>query len=300
MRLGNARIRAGACSWADKSLVSAGTFYPRRTMSATERIGWYCSRLPVAEITATYRFPPTPELAAQWVERSPEGFVFDVRAWSLLTGNPTFPDSLWPDLQGALRPSRRERRRLYPHHLPGDALEECWDRFAHALAPLRRANRLGAVILTYPGWFSPRPAAWGELAAAPQRLPGVPLAVELHHPGWFEGDTCHATLEFLEEHGLALVCLDGPPTGPRALPPVVAATAQLAVVRFCGRRQVGDEPWTWPYRYRADELGAWVPRIEALAASADDVHLLMDNGWRTDAVDGAEQLMALLEARATG
>jgi len=267
-------------------------------MTATERLAWYCSALPLAEITATYRFPPTPQLSAQWAARTPPGFVFDVRAWSLLTGNPTFPDSLWPDLHAAVRPSNRERRRLYASHLPSEVIEECWQRFTHALEPLRRADRLGAVILTYPGWFSPRPAAWAELAAAAARTEGLRVAVELHHPGWFEGDTCHDTLEFLEAHGLALVCLDGPATGPRALPAVVAATAQLAIVRMCGRRAVGEEPWTWPYRYQAAELQAWVPDIAALAESADDVHILMDNGWRTDAVDGAAALLGLLDASA--
>jgi uncharacterized protein YecE (DUF72 family) len=59
---------------------------------------------------------------------------------------------------------------------------------------------------------------------------------------------------------------------------------------------VGDEPWTWPYRYAAAELEGWVPKIASLAASADDVHILLDNGWRTDAVDGAGALLSLLDA----
>jgi uncharacterized protein YecE (DUF72 family) len=179
-------------------------------------------------------------------------------------------------------------------------MDECWKRFLHALGPLQRAGRLGAVILSYPGWFSPRPSSWAELAETAQRLEGFGVAVEFHHPGWFEGDNCHATLEFLEDHGLALVCVDGPTQGPRALPRVVAATAQLAVVRMCGRRAVDDEPWTWPYRYSQEELAGWVSPLADLAASADDVHVLMDNGWRTDAVDGAATLLGLLDEAARG
>jgi uncharacterized protein YecE (DUF72 family) len=75
---------------------------------------------------------------------------------------------------------------------------------------------------------------------------------------------------------------------------VVAATSDVAIVRFAGRRAVPDEPWTWPYRYGTDELAAWVPRVRELAASAREVHLLMDNGWRSDAVDNAEELLALV------
>jgi uncharacterized protein YecE (DUF72 family) len=289
-------VRAGACSWADRGLIADGRFYPRRTMSARQRLGWYSSKLPLAEITATYRFPPTPELAAQWAERTPHGFVFDVRAWSLLGGNPTFPDSLWADLQGEVPPARRDQRRLYSHYLADDVVEECWARFCHALQPLHRAGRLGAVIVPYPSWFTPRPEAWAELAALRRRLGGLTVAVELRSSKWWEGDACETTLGWLEDHGLALVCLDGPAGGPRAAPTVVAATADLAVVRFCGRRLVDGEAWTWPYRYSRAELAEWVSRVTDLASSARQVHLLMDNGWRSDAVDAAGTLLDLLAA----
>jgi hypothetical protein len=34
--------------------------------------------------------------------------------------------------------------------------------------------------------------------------------------------------------------------------------------------------------------------VRELASSAREVHLLMDNGWRSDAVDNAEELLALV------
>jgi uncharacterized protein YecE (DUF72 family) len=72
---------------------------------------------------------------------------------------------------------------------------------------------------------------------------------------------------------------------------VVAATAPTAVVKFSGRRAVEGEPWTWPYRYRRDELESWMARIAALAAGSTETHLLFENTAGADAVDGA--LMAL-------
>lgn len=292
--LHGAQVRAGACSWADRSLVNQASFYPRRTMSAADRLAWYCQHLPLAEITATYRFPPTPEQAMLWAQRTPEGFTFDVRAWSLLTANPTFPDSLWADLQSQVRPANRERRRLYSSHLPEEVREECWARFAHALRPLAVAGRLGAVILRYPSWWSPRPETREELAAVPARLDGYRVAVELQSPKWFEACSCEDTLELLEGLGLGLVCVDGPVMGPDHVPPVVAATSDVAVVRFVGRRRVEGEPWTWPYRYPESELAEWTGRIADLASSASEVHLLMDNCWQADAVDGAATLLRLL------
>jgi uncharacterized protein YecE (DUF72 family) len=288
-------VRTGTTSWADRGLVRDGRFYPKKSMTAAERLAYYCSRLAMAEITTTHGFPPTPQLCQQWAERTPQGFCFDVRAWSLLTGAPTMPDSLYADLQDEVRPMCRDRRRLYPAHLSAEALEECWVRFAHALRPLAAAGRLGAVILRYPSWVSPRPEVWAELAYARERLRDYAVSVELTSPKWFAGTQCEDTLEWLEAHDLGFVCVDGPETGRRAGPGVVAATSPLALVRFAGRRAVPDEPWTWPYRYGSDELRAWVPRIRDLAASADEVHLVMDNAWRSDAVDNALELRHLLD-----
>ena len=80
----------------------------------------------------------------------------------------------------------------------------------------------------------------------------------------------------------------------RATPAVAAATADLALVRFVGRREVDGEPWTTPYRYRDHELAEWVPRLAGLVESAPEVHVLMDNCWGSDAVDNAALLASLL------
>lgn len=294
MAVGKTRVLFGTTSWADRTLVQAGTFYPRKSMTARARLAYYASRFPLAEVATTYRFPPTPDLAAQWAERTPPGFLLDIRAWSLLTGAPTLPDSLWPDLQGAVAPRHRDRRRLYATHLPPGVLDECWERFLHALGPLRESGRLGAVVCQYPSWFTPRPEAWAELALLRQRLDGLDVAVELRSPKWLAGDGCEGTLEWLEDNGLAYVCLDGPREGPRAAPGVVAATSDVAVVRFVGRRRVGEEPWTAPYRYRRGELREWVGRIMSLAASSREVHVILDNCWGADAVDNAAELSELV------
>lgn len=291
--VGASELLFGTTSWADRGLVQSGAFYPKKTMTARERLAFYASRFALAEVATTYRFPPTADLCRQWVERTPDGFTFDIRAWSLLTGAPTLPDSLWPDLQDQVRDRSRDQRRLYRAHLAPDALEECWDRFDHAIRPLVQSGRLGAVILQYPSWFSPRPEAWAELALVATRLPGVRLAVELRSPKWTEGEACEPTLEWLEDHDLAYVCTDGPLEGPRAVPRVSAATSDVAFVRFIGRRNSGDDPWTYPYRYSRDELAEWVPRLEALAASSSQVHVVMDNTWGSDAVDNALEIAGL-------
>lgn len=295
LRLGDAVVRAGCCSWADRSLVRDGGFYPRATMTARERLAYYAGQFALAEVATTYRFPPTPQLCAQWAERTPPGFALDVRAWSLLTGAPTLPDSLWSDLQTEVPADRRDRRRLYAGHLPAAVLEECWARFRHALQPLADAGRLGAVLLRYPSWWGPRQGAWAELDALRRRLPGLRVAVELPADRWFAGDSTEATLEWLDARGIGLVCVDGPPRpGADPGPSVVAATSELAVVRFVGRRCCEGDRWSRPYRYDRGELDGWVPAVADLASSSGEVHLLFDNCHRGDSVDNARMLLDLL------
>ncbi len=290
-----AAVLVGTTSWSERTLVHETRWYPRRSMKAAERIAYYAARFPLVEIDATARFPPTPELARQWAERTPDGFTIDVQGWALLTGGAALPDSLWEDLREEVRPELRDRRRLYLGHLSAAGRSEAWARFRHALRPLEAADRLGAVLLRYPAWLRPGETARALLAEARAELADLRLAVELTHPRWLEGRGCEETLAFLEDHELGFVCVD------RAEgPPVVATTSELAVVRFPGRNPGNwEEPdlaigERYAYRYDTEELAAWVPALGELAASAEEVHVLFSNTFRDDAVTNAAELLALL------
>lgn len=285
----------GTGSWSERTLVHESGWYPKHTMRAAERIAFYASRFPLVEIDATARFPPTPDLARQWVERTPPGFTIDVQAWTLLTGGGALPDSLWEDLREEVRPELRERRRLYLNHLTAVGRQEAWARFRHALAPLHDAGRLGAVVLRYPAWLPPGQTGRALMTEARTELPGFALAAELTHRRWLDGRTCEETLGFLEDQHLGFVCVD-----PREGAPVVATTSELAIVRFPGRNPGNwDEPdmelgQRYAYRYTEDELTAWITPVRELAAAAAEVHILFSNCWRDDAVVNAAGLAALL------
>lgn len=289
------RVLVGTTSWSERTLVHETTWYPKRSMKAAERIAFYAERFPLVEMDATSRFPPTPDLARQWVERTPDGFTIDVQGWTLLSGGAALPDSLWEDLRDEVRPEVRDRNRLYLNHLSAAGRDEAWARFAHALGPLVDAGRLGTVVLRYPHWLRPGGTARRLLAEARARLPGLHLSVELRNRRWFEDRALEETLAFLEDKGLGLVCLD-----PREGPPVVATTTDVAVVRFAGRSSGNwedpDLDWAarYAYRYSDEELAQWVPAVRELAAGAGAVHLVFSNCWRDDAVTNAARLAGLL------
>lgn len=293
-------VKVGTCSWTDPTLVKQSDWYPRKSMTAAERLAFYASRFPVVEADSTYYFPPTPELAQTWVERTPGGFTMNVKAYSLLTGHPTFPHSLWPDLQEAVLPEFRDKRRLYDSHLPPDAVEEVWDRFLFALRPLAQAGKLGAVLVQFPRWFGPKDEHRDEIRRIAERLGDYRGCVEFRNARWLEGEGCESTMELLEDLGLSYVCVDEPQGFPSSVPPVVAATSDLAVVRFHGRNAETWERSTptaaerFRYRYSVAELAEWVPKLHELASSAREVHALMNNCYRDHAVDNAAQLAQLL------
>ncbi|MGP8209357.1 MAG: DUF72 domain-containing protein [Acidimicrobiales bacterium] len=305
LALDGATVLVGTCSWTDPTLTKQTSWYPKRSMSAADRLRYYAGRFPLVEADATYYRPPTRELARSWAERVPDGFCFDIKAYGLLTGHPVDPAGLWADIRDQLAVDAAGQRRVYPHHLPPDALEEVWSRFLDALSPLRDGGHLGTVLFQYPPWFVPRRSNRDELARLPERLGGTRACVELRSPKWWEEDERRRTLGLLAELGLAVVVVDAPAVS--GLPTVLAVTADdLAVVRFHGR---ADTTWNarnvtaaerFRYLYSETELAEWAGRARRLAQMASRVHLLMNNCYQDYGVRNAAQLAALLADEASG
>ena len=297
------RVLTGSCSWTDPTLVKDADWYPKRTMSAEERLRFYAEQFPLTEIDSTYYAPPSEQQARLWAERTPDGFRFDVKAYSLLTGHPTRPKSLWKDMRERLDPDAEGKRNIYAHHLPPDAIEEAWRRFAAALRPLHDAGRLGAVLFQYPRWFTPKKDNRKELSALRERLPDYRIAVEFRSPRWLaEAGDRERTLGTLTDDELVFVGVDAPEVS--ELPRVFAVTnPDLFTVRFHGR---ADKTWNdtsrsaaerFRYRYKADELQELVPELAEHAHEARETHLLMNNCYRDYSVRNAAELPG--PARAT-
>ncbi|MBO0728827.1 MAG: DUF72 domain-containing protein [Acidimicrobiaceae bacterium] len=293
-------ILVGTCSWTDQTLVKETDWYPRRSMSAADRLAYYAARFPIAEADSTYYYPPSPQLTRGWAERTPPGFTMNVKAYALLTGHPAKPNSLWPDVREAIKPEFVGKRNVYLSHLPPDAVEEVWARFRYALRPLTDAGKLGAVLIQYPEWFTAKKDNRAELSAIRDHWEDVPVCVEFRSPTWLktEGDR-ERTLDVLRDLRLALVVTDAPPAS--GLPTVAEVTdSDLAVVRFHGRN---NDTWKgktetaaerFQYLYSKRQLQAWAPKLRGLAQRADRVHALMNNCYQDYGVRNAADLAELL------
>ena len=87
-----ATVLVGISAWTEPTLVKAGTFYPKKPRLGRGRLRYYASRFPMVEVDSTYYAPPTERNSELWIERTPKDFVFDIKAFALLTGHPTRSD----------------------------------------------------------------------------------------------------------------------------------------------------------------------------------------------------------------
>ena len=226
----------GIASWMDQALIASGRFYPRLSMSAEDRLRWYARVFDTVEVNSTYYALPSPRNAALWVERTPPGFLFHVKAYGLMTGHHPRLETLPADLRLMLPEAVPLRRRgeVDRERFPAEALDRCFELFRDALAPLAEAGKLGYVLFQLAPWVRYGEATLVYLASLPRRLPGFTLAVEFRNETWIPQRT-DAVLEFLTAHGLVFVGVDAP------WQPYLPAVTQPAwtVIRLHGRNVQG-------------------------------------------------------------
>lgn len=288
---GVGEIKVGTASWTDRTLLESG-WYPDGADTPEKRLAFYAERFPLVEVDSTYYSPPAEQTAALWAQRTPPGFTFNVKAFSLLTGHPTKVSAIYKDL----RPETGKKS-IYPGDLDPAAYEQVWERFLSALQPLVDAGKLGALLFQFPPWFTIRRSNKQYLLEVERRVRPLRAVYEFRHASWFEGANRDETLEFLREHRLPYVSVDMPQGHKSSVPPVLAATADLAVVRFHGH----SDKWTskdihekFGYLYSDRELKEWAPKLKELAARTEQTHVLTNNCYRDYAQRNASQLIELL------
>ncbi len=300
-----ATLYVGVAGWTDATLTAGGVFYPRGAENAEDRLRYYAGRYPIVEVDATYYAMPTRGMAVEWARRTPDGFLFDVKAHGLMTGHGAdirrLPDWLRRELP------RSSGERLYARDLPAALLDEVWRRFLAALEPLREAGKLGAILLQFPRWFMPSRESAAALAACRARLGDWLGAIEFRHHAWMTGRLAERTPALLSDLDLAYVVVDGPQGMASSMPPTAAVTSRrLAVMRLHGRRtetwETRNDPATERYRYLYDEaeLAEHLRRILELSHDkASALHIIYNNCHGNYAVTNAAELTSLLlEGRA--
>ena len=264
-------VRIGVCSWADDGLLRH--WYPREVRTAEARLRYYAERFDAVEVDSPFYRLPSPETTARWAERTPAGFVFHAKASKEMTG-----------------------------HEETESRERACAEFRESLAPLEVSGKLRGILLQFHPRVTKTPQALDDLRDVADLLdPLVPL-IEFRHRSWMTEDEREHTLAFLEQHRLAYVSVDSPPTrASNVMPRIAAATHDVAYIRFHGRNwktwnkktKTSGERFDW--LYERDDLEEWVEPIARLAEERRQVYAMFNNNRNDYAPRSAQVLRGLLD-----
>ena len=287
------RILTGTAGWADASLIRSG-WYPPGTRTAAGRLRYYASQFPLVEADSPYYALPSAATVAGWIDAAPEDFTMDVKAYSLFTGHRTRAATLPSDLRTRVRGPW-----LTARSAPAGLVEELWHRFHQTLRPLHESGLLGLVLLQFPPNCRADSAGLATVRAALARCRPLPAAVEFRHSSWLEPEQRDRTWNLLRTHGAAYVCSDMSQSHPGAVPPLLAVTADKAVIRLHGHSSAwsrGGKEERYRYEYSADELAAWAERSRQVGESVEEVHVVVNTCCAGVAQRAAAYLRDELEA----
>lgn len=240
-----------------------GPFYPA-DLPKSAWLAFYAREFPTVEINFTYYRLPDARTLAAMVGKTPEGFLFTVKASQELTH------------------AREDNTKAF-------------SQFVQALKPLIAKERFGCVLAQFPYSFHPNAENRDYLVTFRERMGNLPVVIEFRNAGWLSPEA----FSFLKENNLGFCCVDEPRLK-GLIPPVAEATSQVAYVRFHGRNAQKwwqhEEAWQrYDYTYSKEELEEWVPKIKALDAKAEHTFIFANNHWQAQAVNTARQLRLLLQ-----
>jgi uncharacterized protein YecE (DUF72 family) len=166
-----APVRIGCSGWMYRAWKD--DFYPPRCPQR-RWLEHYATRFDTVELNTTFYRLPKRDAVAAWVDRTPDDFLFTVKASRYLTHIKRLTDL-------------------------AQGVERLWER----LEPLAASPKMGPVLWQLPPNFRRDDE---RLAHALGLLPPGHHAFEFRHPSWFAPDV----LALLREHRVALVIGDHP------------------------------------------------------------------------------------------
>ncbi len=294
------RIHVGTCSWTEKTM--AGLWYPKGVTTPEERLRYYASRFDTVEVDSSFYAIPRRSYAEAWADRTPDDFVFHVKAYGLMTGHEVDERMLAPELRDYAYDSTRGRVR----HADPDMVDASFDLFLDAIEPLREAGKLGGILMQFPPYFTATSAgeerrglAYLEYMAG--KLDGYRTLVEFRHPSWVDERHLARTLRFLRDRGLYYVSVDNPQFETRpTMPSLSVATGDWAYVRLHGRNadtwfaNTATSADRFDYLYSTSELEELAGPIRNLAAEADETFVMFNNNKYDYAQRNASEIATIL------
>jgi uncharacterized protein YecE (DUF72 family) len=270
-----------------------GVFYPatrakRDGTSGFDELQFYAEHFDTVEVNTTFYGQPRPEVAADWVRRTPRRFSFSLKLYQKFTHPKMFREA-------ALRSVPGSGGTLL------DALAQVTqsdiDDFRAGIEPIARAGKLGALLAQFPPSFKSSATSRDYLTQLLTAFTDYPIAVELRHRSW--SDALGDTLELLNGFQAAWVQIDEPKfrfsIRQNALPNVTG----FYYMRLHGRNAA--QWWRhdksedrYNYLYSNDELKEFSETAKAAKELVRKAYLYTNNHFAAQSVVNAVMLKAQL------
>ena len=297
------QFMVGTASWTDKTLTETTDFYPPDVKTAEDRLRFYAAQFQTVEVDSTYYAIPAERNAALWRERTPPGFIFNIKAFAWLTQHRTDASRLPKEIKAILPETQRAHRQLAAEK---DALDLAFKMFWSSLTPLHRADpsiggSLGLLLFQFPPYFICKNSNLDYMASLSERMPGASIAIEFRHRSWTgEEKQRGQTLDFLRRHGLYFVSIDAP-EDKSISPSIMDATGKLAYVRFHGRDR---DAWfgkhetaaeRFKYLYAERELAEKIPQLKSLhERGVERAYVIFNNCYKNFGILNAATMANML------
>jgi len=258
-----------------------GEFYPPDTKKRN-MLERYVEHFNSVELNFTYYRMPTIKTIESLARRTPDDFVFWVKAPGQIT-HKAMGDSSSRVIMSAK--ANQETTHKRNRAVAGEFIE--------ALAPLISCGKLAGVLMQFPQSFHRTVANRKYLAATLEDFASVPTAVEFRHFSW----ASPATTDGLRQRNVTLVIPDAPDlpglyrTGPMA-------TTSTGYLRLHSRDASkwyagGAERYDWDYTN--DQIKELLDFWSDTAAEVDKMYTFFNNCHRGQAAKNAEAMRRILE-----
>jgi len=160
-------------------------------------------------------------------------------------------------------------------------IQEDLEKFIEVMEPLWLGGKLGCLLIQLPPKYDYRPKEFEEFLRILPRH--IKFAVEFRDLSWMREETW----VLLHKYSVAYAIVDEP-----LLPPDLHFTTSLAYFRWHGK---GVRPW-YNYRYGAEELEPWIPKVKEAAEKVKTVYGYFNNHYHGYAVENCLQVLEMLGA----
>ena len=273
-----AQIYIGTSGWSypEGEGTWKGYFYPSGTKN---ELAYYSQFFNTVEVNSSFYRPPNPLIAANWVKRTPSGFLFTVKLWQKFTHPKMYQESCGEEADISL---------------------DDIDMFRQSLEPIVKANKMGALLAQFPPSFKNDGFGRGILKIIAKHFGEYRLAIELRHKSWSDDPEIAG---LLRTHNIAWVQIDDPKFS-TSIAAELPVTADFAYFRFHGRNAEmwwkGTTETRYQYLYSPAEISELAEKVKAAGQKTSLTFAFFNNHWKAYAPHNAGDMIKALQIPFTG